>query len=63
MVTNRMKAAVKFIELWLPVKFDGNINCFQEVSSFLSIYLNDAKTLSVEAESEYSSWKWEKLLE
>ena len=43
MTTERQKAAVRFCQETLNVPFNGGINNFKEVSSFLSEYLDDAK--------------------
>lgn len=59
MTTNRQKAAVHFCEQWLNVTFEGNINDFKQVSYFLSIYLDEAKSLYNEVRCEYESYLWE----
>ena len=59
MTTNRQKAAVHFCEQWLDVTFNGNINNFQQVSNFLSTYLEEAKLLYNEIECEYEAYLWE----
>lgn len=56
MTTNKQKAAVHFCEQWLNITFEGNINDSQQVSYFLSIYLNDAKQLYNEIRCEYESY-------
>lgn len=56
MTTNRQKAAVHFCEQWLNVTFEGNINDFKQVSYFLSIYLDEAKSLYNEVRCEYESY-------
>lgn len=56
MTTNKQKAAVHFCEQWLNVTFKGNINDFQQVSYFLSIYLDEAKSLYDEVRCEYESY-------
>jgi hypothetical protein len=59
MTTDRQKAAVNFCEEWLHIKFEGDINNFQEVSNFLSIYLDEAKIVSEDAiESFYSNFDY-----
>ena len=63
MTTNRQKAAVHFCEQWLNVTFEGNINDFQQVSYFLSIYLDEAKSLYDEVRYEYESYLWDKMME
>lgn len=59
MTTDRQKAAVHFCEQWLNVTFEGDINNFQQVSYFLSIYLDDAKQLYDEIACEYESYLWD----
>ena len=59
MTTNKQKAAVHFCEQWLNVTFEGDINDFQQVSYFLSIYLDDAKQLYDEIACEYESYLWD----
>lgn len=59
MTTNKQKAAVHFCEQWLNVTFEGDINNFQQVSYFLSIYLDDAKQLYDEIACEYESYLWD----
>lgn len=59
MTTNKQKAAVHFCEQWLNVTFEGNINDFQQVSYFLSIYLDEAKGLYNEVRCEYESYLWD----
>lgn len=55
MTTKRQKAAVNFCELWLQVKFKGDIDDFNQVSNFLSINLDSAKLIADEATSSYYS--------
>lgn len=43
MTTDRQKRAVRFCETWLNVDFKGDINNYNEVSSFLSCNLEAAK--------------------
>lgn len=59
MTTNKQKAAVHFCEQWLNVTFEGNINDFQQVSYFLSIYLDKAKSLYNEVKCEYEAYLWD----
>ena len=59
MTTNKQKNAVHFCEQWLNVTFEGNINDFQQVSYFLSIYLDEAKSLYNEVKYEYESYLWD----
>ena len=59
MTTPKQKAAVEFCEDWLEVKFEGDINNFNEVSNFLSQYLQLAKNLYQEIACEYEAYMWE----
>ena len=59
MTTNKQRAAVHFCEQWLNITFEGNINDFQQVSYFLSIYLDEAKSLYNEVKYEYESYLWD----
>ena len=59
MTTDKQKAAVHFCEQWLNITFEGNINNFQQVSYFLSIYLDEAKSLYNEVRCEYESYLWD----
>lgn len=59
MTTDKQKAAVHFCEQWLNITFEGNINDFQQVSYFLSIYLDEAKSLYNEVRCEYESYLWD----
>ena len=54
-VTDRQKRAVYFVETWLKVKFNGNINNFYDVSNFLNDYLNEAKSIAEDAYTGYYS--------
>lgn len=63
MTTNRQKAAVHFCEQWLHVTFEGDINDFQQVSHFLSIYLDEAKSLYNEVSCEYESYLWDLMMD
>lgn len=62
MTTNKQRAAVHFCEQWLNVTFKGNINDFQQVSYFLSIYLDEAKSLYDEVRCEYESYLWDLMM-
>ena len=62
MTTNKQKAAVHFCEQWLNITFEGNINDFQQVSYFLSIYLDEAKSLYNEVRCEYESYLWDLMM-
>ena len=63
MTTNKQKNAVHFCEQWLNVTFEGNINDFQQVSYFLSIYLDEAKSLYDEVRCEYESYLWDLMMD
>ena len=54
-ITDRQKRAVYFVETWLKVKFNGNINNFYDVSNFLNDYLNKAKSIAEDAYTSYYS--------
>lgn len=57
--TNRQIAAVHFCEEWLNISFDGDIEDRQQVSIFLSEYLDDAKNTYEEVACEYEAYLWE----
>ena len=59
MTTGRQKAAVHFCEQWLNIIFNGDINNFQQVSNFLSEYLEEAKNLYKEVKCEYEAYLWD----
>ena len=61
--TARQKGAVKFVEEWLDITFNGDINNFYEVSDFLSEYLDEAKQMYDEIYCEYTSYAFGKYLE
>ena len=61
--TARQRAAVKFVEEWLDITFNGDINNFYEVSDFLSEYLDEAKQMYDEIYCEYTSYAFGKYLE
>lgn len=63
MTTNKQKAAVHFCEQWLNITFKGNINDFQQVSYFLSIYLDEAKSLYNEVRCEYEAYLWDLMMD
>lgn len=63
MTTNEQRSAVHFCEQWLNVTFEGNINDFQQVSYFLSIYLDEAKSLYDEVRCEYESYLWDLMMD
>lgn len=54
--TERQKAAVRFCEEWLNVKFTGDIEDSTIVSAFLNEYLDDAKNTYQEIKCEYESY-------
>lgn len=57
MTTKRQKAAINFCEVVLNVTFKGDIDNFNEVSEFLSVYLEQAKIVAADAiESYYSNF-------
>lgn len=56
MTTQRQKAAVHFCEQWLNVPFEGDIENFNQVSNYLSMYLEDAKWTAEEIACEYSAY-------
>lgn len=57
MTTKRQKAAVNFCEQVLDISFKGDIDNFNEVSEFLSEYLEQAKIIAEDAiESYYSNF-------
>lgn len=59
MTTNRQKAAVHFCEQWLNVTFNGDINNFNQVSTFLSNYLEEAKLLYDKIKCEHEAYLWD----
>ena len=59
MTTNKQKAAVHFCKQWLNVTYNGDINNFQQVSNFLSKYLEGAKLTYNEIACEYESYLWD----
>ena len=63
MTTNKQRAAVHFCEQWLNITFESNINDFQQVSYFLSIYLDEAKSLYDEVRCEYESYLWDLMMD
>lgn len=48
-----------FCEEWLNISFEGNIEDRQQVSIFLSKYLDDAKNTYEEIVCEYEAYLWE----
>ena len=56
MTTKRQKAAVNFCEEWLDISFEGDINDFNQVSNFLSIHLDCAKSNFRDAVESYNSF-------
>ena len=61
--TERQRAAVYFCEQWLNVTFNGDINNFQQVSKFLSKYLEEAKLIYSEIAYEYESYLWDLMMD
>lgn len=59
MTTGKQKVAVHFCEQWLNVTFNGDINNFQQVSNFLSEYLEEAKLTCDEIACEYEAYLWD----
>ena len=59
MTTGKQKAAVHFCEQWLNVTFNGDIDNFQQVSNFLSEYLEEAKSTYDEIACEYDAYLWD----
>lgn len=57
--TEKQRSAVEYCELWLYIKFDGDINSFNDCSLFLSIYLEEAKQTEMELRCEYEAYIWE----
>ena len=57
--TIKQKAAVHFCEQWLNITFNGDINNFQQVSDFLSEYLEEAKLTCDELTCEYEAYLWD----
>lgn len=56
MTTKRQKEAVHFCEEWLDISFEGDINNFNQVSNFLSMYLDSAKSTFNDAVESYYSF-------
>lgn len=56
---HKQEAALYFCEKWLNVTFNGDINNFQQVSNFLSEYLEEAKLTYEETACEYESYLWD----
>ena len=59
--TEKQKSAVRFCESWLNIDFEGNIDNFDEVSRWLSVYLEDAKSIYEEVQADYEAYLWSKL--
>lgn len=57
--TKKQQAAVRYCEKWLYVEFDGNINDFNDCSSFLNMYLDDAKQAALEFTWEIEADIWD----
>ena len=56
MTTQRQKAAVHFCEQWLNVPYEEDIENFNQVSNYLSMYLEDAKWTAMELTCEYKAY-------
>lgn len=56
MTTEKQKKAVRFCEEILEVDFTGDINSFEEVSKYLSLYLNLAKSTAKDICDSYNHW-------
>ena len=56
MTTKRQKAAEQFCEEWEFPKFNGDINNFKQVSTYLSRYLELAKIRAMELTCEYDCY-------
>ena len=56
MTTQRQKNAVKFCEAWLQIDFEGDINNFNEVNTFLKDNLDYAKEVATELSCEYEAY-------
>lgn len=54
--TLKQRMAVNFCCQMLDVDFNGNINAFKDCSSFLSVYLEEAKQFATELKCEYDSY-------
>lgn len=59
MVTNKQKEAIQFTCTVLQIEFIGNINNKNDVSLFLSEYLDEAKNLYEELQADYNSYLWD----
>lgn len=58
--TLKQKLAVQFIETILQINFDGDLNNINDVSSFLSNYLDFAKQTYTELKCEYEAYRGER---
>lgn len=56
--TARQQLAVAYCENWLYIEFNGDINSFNDCSTFLSIYLEDAKRAEMELACEFEAYIW-----
>lgn len=57
--TKRQQSAVRYCEQWLCIKFDGNINSFNDCFYFLKVYLDEAKQTEMELTCEYEAYLWD----
>ena len=55
MTTSMQKQAVLFCERWLNITFEGDWENFNDVSNFLSHYLDEAKSVAEDAFASYYS--------
>lgn len=58
MTTDKQKNAVHYCEEWLHVSFKGDIDNKDQVNSFLSEYLTEAKLVHLEIACEYEAYLW-----
>lgn len=58
MTTNKQKAAIDFCERILHITFEGNLEDFFQVSSFLSKHLDEAKSVYLEIACDYEAYMW-----
>ena len=56
MTTEKQRRAVAFCERWLNIKFNENVNDFEKVSRFLSINLDYAKAIYIDAYCSYQGF-------
>lgn len=56
MTTEKQKDAVHFCEECLQVEFEGDIDNHKEVSSFLNLYLEEAKDVYNDIRCEFETY-------